>query len=341
MIRATLEPFLPGQYILQALENQLITGSAGQKLRGIIEQSGQTLESLGRQGARAPVRWLLDVLDEPTMDGAACFAMRFGEQVRLTSHGGLSMLLMSSSNLREAISALRFLPLLTNSAAARFVESADGGGFLLVEPQTGNPVLDQLPLYYAASAVRRLTGILTGEQPAAIMHIAGPQPALMDTLPGFKPEQWRFGAATNCLEFDRIYLERPCLFADPVAFHATWRACAAELATLDHRQDLAQRVRQLLDERPEVADQQAIADCLHISCSTLKRQLAHSGTSFNQLLGESRKQLAIDHLLGGRLSVQQIAEKLGYSDQTNFAHAFKKWTGLAPGAFRRRLQDGA
>ena len=72
-----------------------------------------------------------------------------------------------------------------------------------------------------------------------------------------------------------------------------------------------------------------------MSSSTLKRQLAQAGSSFSQLLEDSRRQRAIAALLVGQLSVQQISERLGYSDQANFTHAFKKWTGVTPGAFSR------
>ena len=52
-----------------------------------------------------------------------------------------------------------------------------------------------------------------------------------------------------------------------------------------------------------------------------------------------REGKAVSLLMESRLSLQAIAEQLGYSDTANFSHAFKKWTGQPPGSFRRG--DGA
>ena len=44
--------------------------------------------------------------------------------------------------------------------------------------------------------------------------------------------------------------------------------------------------------------------------------------------------LALEHLKSGRLSIQEIAFLLGYSDVANFRRAFKRWEGVAPSGVR-------
>ena len=49
-----------------------------------------------------------------------------------------------------------------------------------------------------------------------------------------------------------------------------------------------------------------------------------------------RRQLAIQHLSDPRLSIEQVAQRLGFNDASSFHRAFRKWTGAAPGAYRAR-----
>ncbi|TCJ68166.1 UNVERIFIED_ORG: helix-turn-helix protein, partial [Dietzia maris] len=66
--------------------------------------------------------------------------------------------------------------------------------------------------------------------------------------------------------------------------------------------------------------------------------LAAEGTSFRELLQESLLDRARIRLLDRSTSVSEVAAELGYSDLTNFSHAFKGWTGSSPSHFRRAHQ---
>ena len=57
--------------------------------------------------------------------------------------------------------------------------------------------------------------------------------------------------------------------------------------------------------------------------------------SYQELLDEVRRNLAVDYLSNSLLSVEQIAELVGYGEAANFRKAFRKWTGKAPSEFRK------
>ena len=69
----------------------------------------------------------------------------------------------------------------------------------------------------------------------------------------------------------------------------------------------------------------------------LRRRLDEEGSHFRQLLDEVRQALAEELLATGGLTLEEIAERLGYGEVSNFIHAFKRWKGVAP----RRFQRGA
>jgi len=78
----------------------------------------------------------------------------------------------------------------------------------------------------------------------------------------------------------------------------------------------------------------ALADDLGVSPATLRRRLGEEGTGWQTLKDEVRRELAIQHLADPRLSVEEVASRLGFHDGSAFHRAFRKWTGRAPGAYR-------
>ncbi|NKF51751.1 AraC family transcriptional regulator [Shewanella sp. WXL01] len=74
---------------------------------------------------------------------------------------------------------------------------------------------------------------------------------------------------------------------------------------------------------------------LHMSDRSLRRKLAQAGSSYQKLVDLARSQQAIKLILEDKLTVEQIAELLGYSDPSHFRQSFKHWLGLPPGHFLR------
>ncbi len=68
---------------------------------------------------------------------------------------------------------------------------------------------------------------------------------------------------------------------------------------------------------------------------TLRRKLKQEGTSYRVLLDEVRRMLAEQWLEMGVLTLEEISDRLGFSELSNFSHAFLRWTGLTPARYRR------
>jgi AraC-like DNA-binding protein len=80
-----------------------------------------------------------------------------------------------------------------------------------------------------------------------------------------------------------------------------------------------------------------VAKRLAMSERTLQRRLAEAGTSYVDLLSEVRSDLAKDYLKSSRTSLTEIAWLLGFSEQSAFSRAFKRWTGSSPAQYRKAL----
>ena len=103
------------------------------------------------------------------------------------------------------------------------------------------------------------------------------------------------------------------------------------LETLDPDQVTTEVRRMLVNLFPAgEASQQIVAQRMARSISTLQRQLHSEGTSYRELQDDVREQLAAEYVREGKYSLSQIAYLLGFSDQSNFSRAFKRWKGMSP-----------
>lgn len=82
---------------------------------------------------------------------------------------------------------------------------------------------------------------------------------------------------------------------------------------------------------------EVVADKLGVSRSTLFNRLQDDGTTFSRVLDELRRKLAVDYLRGKKVSVNETAYLVGFSEPAAFSRAFKRWTGQSPRRFRSQL----
>jgi AraC-like DNA-binding protein len=94
----------------------------------------------------------------------------------------------------------------------------------------------------------------------------------------------------------------------------------------------AARVRTLLLKAMPSGEfgRDAIARSLNQSASTLQRRLRDEGATYQELLDATRHEMALEYLRQGGHSLVDVAFLLGFTDQSNFTRAFRRWTGKTP-----------
>ena len=182
----------------------------------------------------------------------------------------------------------------------------------------------------------RLASWLIGQR-IALEEIAFvyPEPAHGAEYDLLFPGTRRFCAERTGLRFHTRYLDMPLLQDERTLKRFLERSPADLLARPDGGDSLSSRIRRLLGrDCARWPDLDSVARQLHSSPQTLRRHLREEGTSFQDLKDQLRRDLAI-YLLGrDEVSIQAIAEQLGFSEPSAFHRAFKKWTDLTPGAYR-------
>ncbi len=98
------------------------------------------------------------------------------------------------------------------------------------------------------------------------------------------------------------------------------------------RSEVERQLEPLLTTGAASIDQ--VARALGSSRQTLYRRLKAEGVTFEQVLDELRRKLALRYMREEGLGVKQAAYRLGFSDPSAFSRAFKRWTGQSPSALR-------
>lgn len=174
--------------------------------------------------------------------------------------------------------------------------------------------------------------------------------------PGFKPSRVSLSAETrvsdmpelekalgckvtprsshNAIAFPVHQLDQPV----PSANRLLFRLLGGYLETVKaaHSQSIIDRVESYI--RGSLASGnctiERCAEKIGTSVRTLQAKLAGEGARFSELVETQRAALAKSHLAQRQLSLDEIADRLGYGEQTSFGRAFKRWTGMTPQQFR-------
>lgn len=261
--------------------------------------------------------------------------LRAGLRYQLTTYGIWGYALLGSQSFRQAAElGLRYLDLTFALTHIRLVED-DDQAHLYLDDQGVPPELCDFLVQRDLMAVLVIQRELIGAAlPLRSIHLRLPAPA--DTAPfserfGVLPT---FASTHNRMSFDRTLLDHPLPRANPHSVQLCEAQCQALLARRQEYPGLAGQVRRLLLARPgRLPDMEQVAAHLHMSTRTLRRKLADQHSSFRALQDDVRQALAEDLLTAGGLSLEEIAERLGYGEASNFIHAFRRWKGTTPGQY--------
>ena len=148
----------------------------------------------------------------------------------------------------------------------------------------------------------------------------------------------RFNADQNVLRFPSHWLAGPVQGADPRLLRQL-EAQAIALAPADLVDRLRRSLRVLLLNRVVSGD--AVAEMLAVHRRTLNRRLQELGTTFRAVLEDVRFEAACQLLQATELTLDDIADALGYAGVSPFTRAFRRRTGTAPGQWRREASARA
>jgi AraC-like DNA-binding protein len=146
----------------------------------------------------------------------------------------------------------------------------------------------------------------------------------------------RFGEPVATMTFPADVLDKPLPASNREVALTLDRTLSEYLAKLQ-RDDIVSRTRATIGEYLPSGNltDKVVADALQLSPRTLQRKLAAEDTTFRKLVETVRHELAETYLADGSFTLIEISYMLGFSEQSSFSRAFKRWTGFTPQEFRR------
>lgn len=147
-----------------------------------------------------------------------------------------------------------------------------------------------------------------------------------------------FEQPSTIVRFPIDQLALPLRQPDPMLLSILEAQADKLLAELPAGDVFEQDVRRAISRRCRTGEPSLtkVALDLKLSGRSLQRKLQSRGLSFQGLLDETRLMLAKDYLSDGHLQLTEVAQMLGYSEQSAFNHAFRRWTGHSPRKYRQR-----
>lgn len=317
----------------------------------------RTLSGLRARGVDCDP-WLREAGIEPTSltDTRARVALRqYAELLRLlierrddetlgllsrpSKRGGFALQVRSTVGAPDLGSAIRRIAhvfrLLVDDLQLGVVHDGDLAGVVLEfrdREVEANPFVHELFLRVYWRVFAWLVG---GQLPASRFDFAFPRPVYAAGYAPIFPAPWRFDRERSAMWFAAEHLRLP-VRRDEAAVRTFLRE--GPINVILPRRDLgtSARVRlHLQRSQPQWPDLAQTAQALNVSASTLQRRLAAEGTSYQCLRDRLRRETAIFRLHTSAVSLLELAAELGFADPSAFQRAFKNWTGLPPGAFRR------
>ena len=278
-----------------------------------------------------------------TLTGRRDLGLEFGRQVRPDTFDVLGYALMTCRTLGEAIGLVPlYRRVVFDSGYSETQFGREGTDVKLAwviipeATRAGLPYSELLAESLIASWYGLGRWITGAEMPLREVRFRHAAPGDTTPFTAFFGCPVRFTAGENALLFSAALLAQPLVQADAELNLAMCAEARKAIARRGNETGIATQVRELLVPlMPKCeATLKYVAAGMGITPRTLQRRLAGVNLSFQEVLDDTRRELAKVYLRDPALSALDVALLLGYAEQSSFTRAFRSWYGTTPSAWR-------
>jgi len=267
------------------------------------------------------------------------FAYRAGLRFHVSTQGMYGFALLSSTDYRKAVQfSIKYHRLAAPLAEISFHEE-NARGIWFIDP-VPYPLVD-------ATLYKFLVEFQLGIHVSLHRDVMGasfvPQEIHVKYEPSLGSQKYHdvfgcpvlFEQSDNRLVFDAAWLSRTAELGNAVTHAAVLSLCDELLDEFQLSAGIAGKVRNaLLANSAASTNFAAVAQYLTMSPRTLRRRLQENDVSYRKLLDELRMHVAIKYLRDTVMTIEDIADALGFSEAAGFRRAFHRWTRSSPQEFR-------
>ncbi|RAI92098.1 helix-turn-helix domain-containing protein [Algoriphagus yeomjeoni] len=285
-----------------------------------------------------PIDFLYDMYEWAIENLSPGFSVRQGMQLNSDDYGTLGLSWKTSWQARDILDRLqRYMVLVTDQGSIKMREDHGQSQLFLHRPpnRKGIEIANEVSFVMLTGILEEVTSqkILPVQVAFQHSHTSSAQ-----SLKEFFQCPISFGASLNMLQFRTESLQIRTIKADKSIHQFIVDRLEEEKQGVFSQSDqMLYDIRQLITESlpsgiPSIIQ---LADHLNMSARTLKRRLAEKELTFRDQIQLIQKETAQDLLLNSHLSIAEIAFQTGFSEQSAFNRAFKRWTQLSPMEYRK------
>lgn len=265
------------------------------------------------------------------------FGLQVARHIHVSNLHALGYALAASTTLMDfCVRLTRYMRLVSQAADVRLVESGDEVQLRFIHLIKLCGETEDCFFAFLVMTMRQL--YKPGFNPLRVafrrplpLEGAGPYEALFRAPVSFSSSE-------GLLVFNRDDLWKTLPGSCPELAQVNDNITIGYLAKLDKNDVVTGVVQKILEFLPDgECGRDKVAAALFMSPTTLQAKLALRGSNFQQLLDDTRKDMASSYLRQGGRSVTEVTFLLGFADTSNFTRAFKRWTGVSPTEFRSQV----
>lgn len=267
--------------------------------------------------------------------GDPALALHYGEATDIAQLSVVGLIGQAAETMADAHAQLnRYVRLVVDvetDGPERFRFDSDQYGLWLVDTRQRPNAFPELTESAFAQIVCR-PRVLGVPAFARAVHVTHPEPGYVDEYARVFQAPVVFNAARNAILVDGAVLAQRLERLPRYAFGVLTGHADTLLNALERSASARSEVEKLLITllHTGAVSMTDIAARLNVSRQTLYRRLKAEGVTFEQVLDELRHRLAMEYLSSGKVSVNETAYLVGFSEPAAFSRAFKRWTGMSP-----------
>lgn len=269
-----------------------------------------------------------------------CFGLAVASHWHPSNFGTLGYAMLVSKSLRITLERLiRFHKVISDARYGELLEDRAAGLLTLNITASDNPDSPPAREDAALSWIMSVLRVNYNQEltPAAV-DFTHPKPENSGRYYEYFRSPIRFNARSAAIHLPLDLVDQPLAGHNEQLDDFGEQMMIQYIESLDE-QVLTSRVKKSIVERLPSGDATVdkVAAELFLSTRTLQRMLQQEGSSFLQLLNDTRKELAINYVRDKKLGLTEVAFLLGFSELSTFSRSFKRWTGTSPAQFRKAV----
>jgi AraC-like DNA-binding protein len=313
--------------------------SVGLDEHALFRQVGIGMADLDVPDARFATEKLSELWDlAERQSGNPLLGLELGGQARAASFDIVAYVMMSCPNLQNGLERfIRYLRIISDATTLELKEVAIGHRLSFAFRGGDRPIPRPRIDFILLMVLTFCRWVAARDLQLLQVDYASPPPP--DVAPYEKAFGCRvcFDAPTHSLYFSSADITSPLPSYNQTMADLHERFAGETLQRLENSR-ISQKARDIIvrllpDGEPMRAD---VARELCLSERTLQRRLEEEDTSFQKLVDSIRRELAERYLTRDRLTLAEAAYLVGFSEQSTFCRAFKRWTGMSPTEFRNK-----